>query len=275
MVLLGALFLFSLVMYLRQDRIGFRTVMMIFIVSTLFSMKFILDYLQYQELHQAAFFDQLIRGSLRVLSPSHYLKYLALCSFLLTALVIAYGKTISMWVGNRDDQAATLVWMCSLATSSLLLHFKTAFEGGVAIMGFSYLMIFSIAPWFFMLAAHYFWSRLSSARAGFFRSRIWVVTLFALLVIQQVGTGLQRIPSESDIVAEQGRRAVYHWIKTAGVENPVVMTLGNGLEAGAFADAWLFFPDPKVAAWTSSAPTTELLLCSPPAGCLAANGQDQ
>jgi len=259
MVLLGALLLFSLVGYARRDRVGIRTAIIILTLAILFSMKFILDCLQYQELHRNAFFDQLIRGSLRVMSPSHYLKYFVLCGILLTALAVAYGKTILRRDVSRDSQTATLVWVCSLATSGLLLHFKTAFEGGVTFVGFSYLMVFSIAPWFFMLAAHCFWSRLSSVHTGFFRSRLWVVLLFSLLVIQQLGIGLDRVPTESELAAERDHRDVYHWIKASGTANPVVMTLGNGLEAGAFADAWIFFINPGVSAYTSSAPTTELL----------------
>ncbi|MBI4028225.1 MAG: hypothetical protein HY360_24785 [Verrucomicrobia bacterium] len=264
MVLLGALAILVVLAWLRRGAIVMRTTLLILFLAGLFSLFFVMAYFGYQKLHHNAYFDQIIRGNLHVKAPSHYLKYAALCIVLLGAVALAFwksllprGKTMN-WDADGGE-STSLAWLSALATSSLLVHFKTAFEGGVTLVGFTYLMVFSVFPWFFMLAAHFVWSRLFVKHDLWFNSRVWVAALFILLTIQQIGSGLQRVSSHDDLEAERGRRRAYAWIRDHGVNNPVVLTLGSGLEAGVLAEAWIFFPNQLVATYTCSASTTELL----------------
>ena len=258
MVLMGALTILVAVRFIMKDWPMSRTAILIMAVGGILALPFITDFLQFQKLHHAAYLDQMARGTLHVKNASHYIKYAVFCIVLLGLLSLAFLKWRPLTNEEQPEKIA-LGWLCVLAASSLLVHFKTALEGGVTLVGFTYLMVFSIAPWFFMLFGYFAWCAFRHTHIFLFESKIWVASLFTLLLTQQVMLGFERVPSPEKIQARQERDAVYTQIREGTPSNPVVMTLGSSLEAGSLGKAWVFMPNLAVSAYTCSADTTELL----------------
>ncbi|MFZ4695381.1 MAG: hypothetical protein ACOYMV_09665 [Verrucomicrobiia bacterium] len=264
MVLMGALCLMFLAVGLCGNGKAARGVFVIGLFSALFSAGFVFDFLSYQNLYRHDYFEQLVRGNLQVKAPSHYVKYAALCVAMLGVLQFAHGGALRAGVIRKGEQevhgsAVALFWLCCLAASSLLVHFKTLLDGGATICGFGYLLVFSIAPWFFMLAAHWVWSRFAPGHAGLFQRRGWVLALFMLLMAQLLAIGLNLLSLRPQFDSMAKRYNVYRWIKAQGGSPSVMLSLGSGIEGGVFTDGWVFFPNPAGAAYVCSAGNAEIL----------------
>lgn len=264
MIMLGALGVLALFASVLKNRRVARRAFVLLILAVLGSAVFIFQFMEYQQLHRAVYFDQNLRGSIQVKLPSHYFKYTAMCVGLLGAAGLAYRKSLirpAKGAGKEtgDGEVVALRWLLALAASSLLVHFKTALEGGVTIGGFLYQMVFSIIPWFFMLTAHFCWQRWGMALGAFFSSKVWVVALFALLITQQMGIAIHRIPGEARLEGERMIHAVGSAIRNSGIQSPVVLSSGENLKLAILADSWFFYSDPLLVTYASSAPTAELL----------------
>ncbi len=263
MVLFGALCLMVILSLLRRDLQIFSPVVIITIFACIFSLKFVFDFFQYDKLYHEAYFDQLIRGNLQVKLPVHYLKYALFCIILLGSVTLAFGKKLlgrpNTPTLQEKDETIALAVICSLAASSLLIHFKSAFEGGVTLVGIGYLFPFNILPSFFILFMHFVWFKLSPIQSSIFYSRIWIALLISMLTYQQIRMGMERIPSKSHLAVEQDARRTFDWIKANAARDPVILTLGHGPEASVMADSWIFIPNSLVGTYICSASTTELL----------------
>lgn len=266
MVLLGALALVGALNLLeRRPRVAV-VAWSLLGLAVLLSLPFVRDFLAFNRLHADAYLDQISRGNLQVKMPGHYLKYAMLCVVVLAGVFWTYRK----WgpATPREGEAGTassgqrnlaLGWLVCLVASSLLVHFKTLLEGGVTLVGFTYLMVFSTVPWTFMWGGWFTWRWLSRRWPKFGQSPGWVVVCLALLLLQQTVVGLDRIPSREEADAFRSRRQAWAWLRQHAPAHPVVMTLGSGLEAVSLADAWVYLPNPTVATYVCSAPTVELL----------------
>lgn len=264
MVLLGALGLLNLFAWTRRHLQIHHAAGLLLTLSVIFSSKFVFDHFSYQHSHHADYIDQIARGSLQIKGPGHYVKYTLFCALMLGAMTFAFRRPLAaLWKKTSELRGTSaslpLLWLCALATSSLLVHFKTALDGGVTIVGFTYLFVFSMVPWFLMLAAVFLWQQGAQSSPRLFESRIWVAALFALLLVQHVGIGLSLVPSRPTAALERGRREVYQRISSQGSDQPVILTAGNGLEAVALTDGWLFFTHPHAATYACAASTRELL----------------
>lgn len=262
MVLMGALPVLVVLAWLRHDRAMVRLAIWTLVIAGLFSLPFVVSYIQYDRAHHAAYMDQIARGCLHVKNPSHYVKFAGLTAVVLGILAWAWRKC-RLTEGGDDGGAPrkALLWLIAIIASSMLVHFKTLLDGGVTIVGFTYLMVFSTIPWFFLLCGFMAWRRLEDGEGRWFRSRVWPLFLIVALATQQALTGLERVPSSQQLAEEEDRRHAYDVIRTTNFNGrrPVVLTLGNGLEASALSESWLYLPTPTVAAYTCSAPTTELV----------------
>jgi hypothetical protein len=237
----------------------------ILITSIISSLPFLYGYFSYMSEYREAYMDQMMRGNLQVKLPLHYIKYGILC-FLAVGLV---------WIANRrgfllpffpsSSSSHSLktyrgtYWISALFATSLLAHFKTAFDGGATLVGFAYLMVFSAIPWAFMLGAQAFYTFTLKWVPHFSQKALWPLLLMILLIGQQVGgmTSLRERFPFAPIPSE--RMEVYSWLQKNAEKNHVLLSLSRGVEATVFADSWLYLPHPLVAAKTSPAPTSELL----------------
>lgn len=267
MVLMGALTLIVLTGFWIKERSIILSGFSILIFSGLLTLPFIAEFLEFQKEHHVAYLDQIARGNLQVKASLHYIKYGLLCFILLGGMTWAYHRwNPEKKNGTNQHEGETrvlkrgLVWLCALSASSLLVHFKTVLDGGITLVGFTYLFVFSIAPWFFMLMSYFLWRVFEKTRPSVFESPIWMIFLAILLLIQQIAIGRDRIPSPSEASMREQRRIAYAQMKIHGSNQPVILTLGSCLEAGVFSDAWIFSPNVPVATYTCSAKTEELLI---------------
>ncbi len=263
MVLVGGIAMLAFIAGLRGQGRMLRACLLILVFSTVLSIPFFKTYFSFQASHGAEYLDQMARGNLQVKLPAHYVKYAVLCLFLGGGLVLAFREIL--WRKRRspemrrDDEPVAFLLVFSLGISGLLAHFKSAMEGGVTLVGFSYFMVFSVIPWFFLLLAHKIWLFFGARRAEMFRSRQWMYLLWGLLLIQQVGLGVLQRAKTPTLVVPPERHAVYHWITRNGGNQSTVLSLARGVEVGVFTGAWSFFTNPVVETYTCSAPTSELL----------------
>lgn len=262
MVLMGALSLVALFCFPQRDPSAAKRSIWILILAGLFAIPFITGFMTYQNGHKDAYMDQIMRGNLHVKNASHYLKYAGMCAALLGATFVGWKKSRKLSRLSKDEivqNGIAVDWLCALAASSLLVHFKTALEGGITLVGFTYLAVFSTIPWFFMLGAYFLWRFNTTRRAQLFQSIAWVAAAFALILIQQTSAGIKRLRTPEEAQAERARLNAYEKIRLKATAEPVVLTLSNGLEAASLAGAWQFYPNQLPATYTCSAPTTELL----------------
>jgi hypothetical protein len=252
MVLLGALgFVGALLLTQRAQRPAF-TAWSVLLLAGMFSLPFILGFMHWQEAHHVAYLDQISRGNLQVKMPFHYVKYAILCGLVLGAVAFAWRRCQPRDEGERR----AVLWLIALVACSFLAHFKTALEGGVTLVGFVYLMVFSIVPWSFLLVGTFAWYALRGRRPLLFASRAWAAVFLLLLLLQQGVIGMSRVPTAAEARSQRGEANLLDALPSG---RPVVLALGNGLQAASCADAWLFLPQPLAVTYTCAAPTAELL----------------
>jgi len=265
LVLLGALGILCTIQFVQGSRKQAGVGTRILILSVIFSIPFVLSQLHYHNNYKNSFLEQMGRGGLQVKLLPHYLKYAIVCVVTIGAIGIAFRKILfRKQVSNAEtgDEAErfTICWICAIVVSGLLAHFTSAFQGGVTIVGFSYFFVFSVAPWSYFLAMHFFWTRGASSRwRDLFQSKVWVLAFFMPAAFQQLTLAAGLRTTMPHLVVETERRRVYDRIKMEPPTHRVVLTLGRGIEASVFADAWLFFPHPVVATSSCSASNAELL----------------
>ena len=265
LVLLGALGILSVIQFFQGYRKQGRIAMKILILACIVSIPFILNQLHYQNTFKTNFLEQMGRGMLQVKLPSHYFQWGIVCVLMIFAMGIAFRKILfkRFFLGteaNNETERSTILWICSIVISGLFAHFKSAFEGGVTIVGFSYFLIFSVVPWSYFLAMHFLWMRGSSSKwKNIFQSNLWVIGFFTLLITQQLGLSNGYRKAVPKLVVGSERLRIYDRIRSDSLPQPVILTLGRGIEALVFTDAWLFFPNPSTATYFCSAPNTELL----------------
>ncbi len=266
MVLMGALALAGALNLIRGRPRAALAAWLMGALAGVFTLPFLRDFLRFQRSHADAYLDQIARGNLQVKMAGHYFKYTMLCVLLLGGVVWIYRRFCPRPErGTPQDSSPSVStdiavgWLACLAASSLLVHFKTMLEGGRTLVGFTYLMVFSTVPWFFMLGGWFLWRVFPGRWKKAWESPVWVTGCFALLLIQQIKVGLDRIPSTEQLAGLRMRQEAYDWIRQHPPSHPVIMTLGSGLEAASLADAWIYLPNPVAAAYVCSAPTSELL----------------
>ncbi|MDD2708009.1 MAG: hypothetical protein PHV34_08370 [Verrucomicrobiae bacterium] len=255
MAVTGAVGVLTLFYLFRRNRELAGLSLEIAVWTAVFSAYFVFRYFQYNHDHQQAFSDQITRGILQVKNIWHYVKYGVVAGVLIAWMGLARRRELIGADAGRTG-ASSVVWLCALAVSSLLVHYKTALDGGKTLVGPGYLMVFSIFPWFFLLSACDF------LRRGWFkgRSRWCVAWLFLLLAWQQYRVAAAWSANGSAMSVSNERHRIYERIKTlSSGRQPVVLTLGGGVEAAKLTDCWLFFTDPCVISYVAAAPTTELL----------------
>ena len=261
LVLMGALvllFAYSIVWKRGADA---RRVLVVLAVALILSIGFILEFSFFMHAFRAEYEDQIARGNLQVKLLAHYVKYsLAVIFCVLGIGGLSALLQLKNGVERGDSRDRALLWLCCLAMSSLLVHYKSLLEGGVTLVGFAYPMVFSVFPWFFLLAMTALVRGLDRAsRLAWLRHSFWPAALLAMLVFQQIGILAKLRGQCPSLVVSTGRLAVYRQILQAGKPDAVVLTLGRGLEVSTFANGRLFFPNPAPATYICSAPTTELL----------------
>jgi hypothetical protein len=263
MIFMGALALLIVAAFLKGDRALSLRVFLLFMTTLILSSPFIWNYVQYQKLYASEYFETIARANLQVKNLSHYIKYGILVILLLGSVALFYRREI--FTRRQIPLEATgraTIWILLLFTSSLLIHFKSALEGGITLAGFAYSMIFSAAPWLFMLVANASWHHLfSNVRPSLshFMGPFGIVTLGCLLLIQQLGAFFFVPARFPHAVVSEDRLKVYSWLKDQPQPRPVVLTLGRGLEMTTLANTWIFFTNPIVVTSTCSAKNTELL----------------
>lgn len=265
MVLMMALGLYAAFCFINGDRKLFFILGAVIVLAVLGALPFLKGFAEYQSQYHLSYVDQMARGNLQIKNISHYVKYFLLCLLVLVPLYrwLRSTRKNNIETPEEKDPGALrqMEWFIyALVASSFLIHFKTALEGGVTLVGFAYSMVFSAIPWTFMLVAHLVAKSYEKANERFGTQSGWVTVLFLLLVIQQVGMLTRLRDQYSKNVVAKERLEMYQWIRdSSAVSDPVVLSLDRGVEVQVFGKAWSFIPTPAAASYACSAPTTELL----------------